>query len=124
MQHIDPDLAPGRLRRLLLSRRRQQASAIIQLRIGHAPLNKHLHRIDASDTDKCPACRTRPETARHYIMRCPGYELERKEMFARAGRGRHRMKELLSTKDGIAQLLRYIDRTGRLRTVHGAGLAR
>ena len=36
-------------------------------------LNKHLHRINRSDTSNCPNCTDTEETVAHYISQCPAY---------------------------------------------------
>ena len=40
---------------------------------GHIYLNKHLHRINRSDTYNCPNCTDTEETVAHYIGQCPAY---------------------------------------------------
>ena len=40
---------------------------------GHIGLNKHLHRINRSDTSNCPNCTDTEETVAHYIGQCPAY---------------------------------------------------
>ena len=40
---------------------------------GHIGLNKHLHRINRSDTPNCPNCIDTEETVAHYIGQCPPY---------------------------------------------------
>ena len=40
---------------------------------GHIGLNKHLHRINRSDTYNCPNCTDTEETVAHYIGLCPAY---------------------------------------------------
>ena len=40
---------------------------------GHIGLNKHLHRINRSDTSNCPNCTDTEETVAHYISQCPAY---------------------------------------------------
>ena len=40
---------------------------------GHKGLNKHLHRINRSDTSNCPNCTDAEETVTHYIGQCPAY---------------------------------------------------
>ena len=40
---------------------------------GHIGLNKHLHRINRSDTTNCPNCTDTEETVAHYIGQCPAY---------------------------------------------------
>ena len=37
---------------------------------GHIGLNKHLHRINCSDTSNCPNCTDTEETVAHYIGQC------------------------------------------------------
>ena len=39
----------------------------------HIDLNKHLHRINRSDTFNCPNCTDTEETVAHYIGQCPAY---------------------------------------------------
>ena len=40
---------------------------------GHIGLNKHLHRINRSDTPNCPNCTDIEETVAHCIGQCPAY---------------------------------------------------
>ena len=40
---------------------------------GHIGLNKHLHRINRSDTPNFPNCTEIEETVAHYIGQCPAY---------------------------------------------------
>ncbi|KAG2143391.1 uncharacterized protein EDB93DRAFT_1088328, partial [Suillus bovinus] len=42
---------------------------LIQLRTGHIPLNKLLHRIFSM----CPACEEREESVHHFLLSCPVY---------------------------------------------------
>ena len=46
---------------------------------GHIGLNKHLHRINRSDTSNCPNCTETEETVAHYIGQCPAYSRIRGE---------------------------------------------
>ena len=46
---------------------------------GHIGLNKHLHRINRSDTSNCPNCTDTEETVAHYIGQCPAYSLIRSD---------------------------------------------
>ncbi|KZV98441.1 hypothetical protein EXIGLDRAFT_561828, partial [Exidia glandulosa HHB12029] len=45
-------------------------NALVQLRIGHAPLNQHLHRINCADTARCESCHAPSETVRHFLLHC------------------------------------------------------
>ena len=40
---------------------------------GHIGLNKHLRRINRSDTSNCPNCTDTEETVAHYMGQCPAY---------------------------------------------------
>ena len=40
---------------------------------GHIGLNKHLHRINRSDTPNCPYCTDTEETVAHFIGQCPAF---------------------------------------------------
>ena len=42
---------------------RNQSSTILQIRCGHFPLNKYLHRLKLQDMDKCQACTNQQEDA-------------------------------------------------------------
>ena len=63
---------------------RNQTSLLVQLHTGHAPLNKHLHRLSRADTDICGSCREHIESVAHYLLECRGYEDERDRMPANA----------------------------------------
>ena len=49
---------------------------------GHIGLNKHLHRINRSDTPNCPNCIDTEETVAHYIGQCPAYSRMRGDTLA------------------------------------------
>jgi len=106
-------LSPCELRRLLLSRRRDEMSTIVQLRTGHVPLNKHLHRINRSATPICQRCCQAPESTRHFILECSSYSQQRHSLRTRLGRGGDKLESILSTRNGHQQLVRYIATTGR-----------
>ena len=116
MQHTTGNLTPQQLRKLLLRRRRDEMSAIIQLRTGHAPLNKHLSRINKSPTDICQQCATATESTRHYLLDCRAYQTQRHAMRTKLGRVRGSLEDILSTSTGHNQLIRFIATTKRLRT--------
>ena len=55
----------------------QQSHEVLHRNIHHRyrtiGLNKHLHRINRSDTSNCPNCTDTEETVAHYIGQCPAY---------------------------------------------------
>lgn len=119
MTVIDSTMSPRAIRRLLHDRPRYQTSTITQLRIGHIPLNKHLHRVGKSDTPLCPACERRPETVRHFLMECPCFARHRWKMRIGLGSKSDRISTLLSTPLGIQRVLTYVKNTRRLRMMNG-----
>lgn len=53
-----------------------QAAAIFELRCGHCPLKKFLHRIGAEDDDKCDTFKA-VKTEAHFLVYCKKYTKER-----------------------------------------------
>lgn len=94
-----------------------QAAAIFQLRSGHCPLHKFLHRIGVEDTDRCETCKA-VETPAHFLIYCRKYTKERR-------RFREKLKEekikvninsamaLLDTPKLYPYLACFIQETGR-----------
>ena len=107
---------PRQLRRILLQRRRDEMSAIVQLRTGHAPLNKHLKRINKAPTAICQQCAQATESVRHYLIECNSHEGPRHAMRTKLGRGGGKLQDILSTKTGHDMLIRFISATRRLKT--------
>ena len=72
-KHIDPSLPSDKYLKITSSLNRRQTSLLTQLRTGHAPINKHLHRIGKNDTPNCPqaTCRGITEDVHHLIFTCP-----------------------------------------------------
>lgn len=54
-----------------------QAAAIFQLRSGHCPLKKFLHRIGVEEDNKCETCKV-VETTTHFLIYCKRYTKERR----------------------------------------------
>ena len=98
---------------------RAQSSIIVQLRTGHIGLNKHLARINRSDTPLCPSCKLAVESVHHFLFDCPAYRNERHTLNQALGRKASSLKFLLSDKTGVQEVLKYIGRTGRLRRNFG-----
>ena len=53
-------------------------TAITKLRIGHVGLRSHLFRINKSDTELCDCGQI--ETVDHYLLYCPLYQTQRREL--------------------------------------------
>src|SRR5882762_3191535 len=98
---------------------RLQASQLFQLRIGHIPLNFHLHRIHKAATAKCPSCNLAPETVHHLLLECPAYDNLRSPLF---NEWKHLARDigfLLSSPKAVPSLLKYVKQTGRLNRPPG-----
>ena len=59
---------------------RKMDTVIFRLRVGHVGLNKHLYRINKSDTDQCPHCGD-VETIKHFLLECDHYYDQREKLF-------------------------------------------
>ncbi|KAH7919728.1 hypothetical protein BV22DRAFT_1099089, partial [Leucogyrophana mollusca] len=92
---------------------------LVQLRTGHAPLNKHLHRINRSPTPLCPECQLADETVHHLILTCPGHTRARYTLLGELDLNALNLHSLLNTPTSIRPLLRYIARTNRLVNTFG-----
>ena len=92
---------------------RRMASLIFQLRVGHVPLNKYLHRFKKVDNASCPACSDPHESVEHYLLQCPIYAHERWPLLARFKRTVPSMTDILSNKKNILSLINFIEATER-----------
>lgn len=117
-RRVDTINSPAQLRKLLLLLPRAHASIITQLRLGHAPLNRHLHRIKRHPHPTCDACGRAPESVRHFLLECSAYRAPRERMLRSLGRGFDRLESLLSTQAGIKAVIRYTATTGRFKDSH------
>jgi len=100
---------------------RSQYSLIVQIRTGHFPLMKYLHRINRADTPNCPNCVHPPaeETVHHYLFECPAYINERWAMTLKLGRNAKSMEYIMNNKDALHELLKYMGKTKRLKELFG-----
>ncbi|KAG2043292.1 hypothetical protein BDR03DRAFT_909915, partial [Suillus americanus] len=84
-----------------------------QLRTGHAPLNKHLHRITKISSPTCQQCHQPEETVHHFLIACPVYARQhhalQNELSPRASR--------LNNRKCIKPLLRFILSTHGLEQI-------
>ena len=120
ISNIDPSLPSKMFLKLIGGLKKRQAGLYTQLRTGHAPLNKHLHRFHRSDSPNCLQCSdTTPETVHHLLFVCPRYDRERFIMEREIGRKVYHMAHLLSSTSARVHLLRYINETKRLAPTFG-----
>lgn len=79
-QKLDHAL-PGKHTRKLYDRlNRDQAAILGQLRSGKNQLNYYLAKAKVVETEMCK-CEREPETASHFLLRCPRWSTERAKMF-------------------------------------------
>lgn len=94
-----------------------QAASIFQLRCGHNPLQKFLHRIGAEDSDRCAACSAKG-TAAHFLIYCKQYRTQR-QAFQRQLKEEmikvdfNSATKLLDTPAAFPYFAQYVQATGR-----------
>ena len=125
MDRIDAEFPFNKYCKMRDGLTRAQGSLLTQIRSGHIPLNAHLKRIGKSETENCQACTGRrgaipaKETVTHFLFDCPAYMTEREKMNRKLGRHAGDLKLIMSTIDGIKELLRFVGETKRLRNTLG-----
>jgi len=120
MNKIDGYLPSDNFLEIIDQLRRNQASVLLQLRTGHAPLNEVLYRIKRSETPDCPHCKNGiRETIHHYLLICPHYAEARRLLQAKLRREASSIPFMLRSRTGIPHLLRYISNTNRLKATFG-----
>jgi hypothetical protein len=94
---------------------------LTQLCTGHAPINKHLHMINKSDTPNCPhsSCRNSIEDIHHIFFTCPHYIQARYHLIRKIGRKAFSSTRLLADEKIIPHTLTYLNNIGRFRHIYG-----
>ena len=116
MKKTDPTAPAKDYLKLTAKLPRKLTSILTQLRTGHAPLAKHLHRIKKVDSPTCPACLQEPETVQHLILHCPAHRAAR-QVLQHQTRGRAiDLAKLFTTAKSLHALFRFIAKTGRFHS--------
>ncbi|KAF7373394.1 RNA-directed DNA polymerase from transposon X-element [Mycena sanguinolenta] len=115
---IDDSMPSSNFRKLTKGLPRKHASLLFQLRSHHAPLAKHLFRLNKSPTPTCPCCGLYEETVDHYLHFCTAHDAARRQLRA-ANRLAAHSKHLLSDPKLLPDLFLYVQRTGRFHSVFG-----
>lgn len=92
----------------LLQLSKQKVSIIAGLITGHIRLNKYLNVIGIRDDPDCDRCGEGAETAMHFLCKCPGYKILRKNIFNCEILN---PSEAISTK--IGRIFRFAKESGR-----------
>lgn len=119
LNQLDPNLLKRSFIKLTASFPKKLTSLYIFLCTGHAPLNKHLHRIHKSVSPSCPHCQGTAESVHHFLHICPQYRCERHILTAALGRRASSTQFLLTDPLATPHLIQYVNATGRMRTVLG-----
>jgi ribonuclease HI/endonuclease/exonuclease/phosphatase family metal-dependent hydrolase len=121
METVNSDFPFNSYRNRLQKLTRGQASMIVQILIGHFPLNTYLHRIGKSATKLCEKCGEEgmdgrvEETIKHFIFHCDAYIVARVELTTKIGADDFNLESLLSTARRMKALIKYIGRTRRFK---------
>ena len=120
MSAIDPNFPFDKYR----ANQWAQCSLLFQLQSNHLPLNAYLHRIKKSENKFCLNCWNLlnykvKETVTHFLFECPSYEDERHTLDRKLGWLSRDLRAVLSEKEPIRELLRFIGRTKRVKTTLG-----
>ncbi|VDC05069.1 unnamed protein product [Peniophora sp. CBMAI 1063] len=119
LQHIAPKAPAPNFMRGTSRFSRYSNSLLFQLRVGHAPLNGHLHKLKAAPTALCVACFDADETVDHFLFDCPAYDRQREALRAAAGEDWDTEGHLLGDETMAAHTVAFIHTTGRFAKERG-----
>ena len=91
------------------------ATTIAQLRTGHCRLNKYLHRFKLKTSPYCE-CGYGQETVEHYLMECPRFIKERKELRVKVRSKGMSIERLLGDPKFVKHTMEYVKVTGRFES--------
>jgi hypothetical protein len=118
MKKTDPMAHSSKYIDLITELPKKLASILSQLRTGHAPLAKHLHRIGIADSPTCPVCLQADESIQHYLLHCPAHQAAQETLWHKTG-GNTNITKLLTTTKSLRALFKYVDETGRFYNTFG-----
>ena len=114
---IDPSTPSRSFMKLTKNLDKKHTAIYTQLRTGHIPLNKHLHRFKSSETPLCFQCDNNcPETVHHFLFNGPKYVRERHVLRIKLGRKALSTRDLLASKHAQQALFKFINDTQRLKS--------
>ena len=94
---------------LPLGTRREQASALFQLKLGHGYIKSYLYRLRHLNSDLCQC--GKKETAEHLLLSCNKLVIARKVLQNKLEGLRLSLQLLLHTKTGIEETLEFLKAT-------------
>jgi ribonuclease HI len=92
---------------------RKTCAQVVQLRTGHCGLNKYLHRFGKRYSPYC-SCGYAKETVEHFILECPNYKTQRKELRKRVDAWKMRIDKLLGDITLLKYTMEYVRTTKRM----------
>lgn len=116
---IDSSTPSDRYLQLMMILRRNQCTALTQLRTGHVPLVYHLWRIRVEESGECSRCSWANKTVIHYLLHCPAHEKARRRLTNALGQNGRDLGNLLSHPLAIPHTLQFLDDTNRFRHIFG-----
>lgn len=111
IRRIDKSTLSNHYQKLVKGLLRCHASILAQLRLGHAPLNQHLHRLKCIESPLCPACKMEEETVAHYLIMCPAFRKHRIPLQYELKCEAKSISTLLNDPEALRPLFRYMNRT-------------
>ncbi|KAJ3996588.1 hypothetical protein F5050DRAFT_1816959, partial [Lentinula boryana] len=79
----------------------------------------HLAKIKRVETPTCPCCKRHPETVFHYLIQCSTHHTHRNRLRCEIGHRNMNPKPLLTEKDLLKHLFRYVNETKRFHHILG-----
>ena len=119
INRTDPSMPSKQFRKLAGKLNRRQTSTLVQLCMGHVPLQKHLFRIARADDPTCPHCSQGEESVHHFLFECTAWQCKRWCMSNKLGRAAKEANSMMNTPKGVAELMKYVGCTGRFKDVFG-----
>ena len=107
----DSSMPSNRYRRLTAGMPRRYASILTQLRTNHVPLRAYLHKVNIAESPVCEQCEEAPETVTHFIMFCPKYSAQRRQLRMSLKSGQNLDLSILGDKDSLPPLFCFIKAT-------------
>ena len=119
MKKTDPNTPSNKYIDLVNPLPRKLASILSQLRTGHTPLAKHLHRIGKTNSLICPACQQSEEPIQHFILHCPAHQAARQTLQNNMGGRNIDITKLLTLPKMLHALFKYVVETGCFHNTFG-----
>jgi len=113
LQLIDPSMPSLKFRKDTQGMEQWKTSLLVQLRMGHIPLQVHLKRIGKTDSPIFPRCHKAEEMVGHYLTECEAFTTQRGHMERQLWRATKSVSTLLMNPKVFTSLFRFIHNMGR-----------